>query len=114
MRFHNQIATELNQINPSWDDERIFQESRRILIAVFQHITYKEYLPRVLGQAISNAADLNPRKTGYYTEYDPTCDATMANEVAAAALRFGHTLVQGEFGRYDNNFIAGEAVFMTE
>lgn len=103
MRYHNSIAGELQAINPQWDDERLFQETRRIVVAVFQHVVYSEYLPRILGQAVADRANLRPKKTGYYTDYDETCDATIANEFAAAAFRFGHTLVRGEFGRYNND-----------
>lgn len=107
MRFHNEIATGLKRVNPLWNDERLFQEARRILTAVFQHIAFNEFLPRILGQAVTNVADLKPLKHGYYAGYNGSHDATIANEFAGAAFRFGHTLVQGEWGRYDNNFIAG-------
>ena len=49
MRQHNLLATELSYINPHWDDERLFQEARRILIAQMQHLTYNEWLPIVIG-----------------------------------------------------------------
>jgi peroxidase len=94
MRFHNKIADELHELNPMWDDERLYQESRRIIIAVFQHIAFNEYLPRTLGQSVAEAAGLRLLKTGYYKGYDAKCDATVANEFAAAAFRFGHTLVR--------------------
>jgi hypothetical protein len=51
-RFHNVVAKELKYLNPYWDDEKMYQEARRINIAVFQHITYTEYLPLLLGKDI--------------------------------------------------------------
>jgi len=95
MREHNRLALRLAKLNPHWSDETIYQEARRIVAAQMQHIVYNEWLPIVLGKRCMEDNDLLPRRSGYASDYDPGLDATISNEFATAAFRFGHTLVQG-------------------
>lgn len=60
-REHNRIARALAALNPGWDEDTVFMEARRILLAEFQHIIYNEWLPLLLGICI-NINSLNLKK----------------------------------------------------
>ena len=47
MRQHNEVAYKLAEVNPQWNDDRLYEEARKIIGAIMQHITYDEYLPKV-------------------------------------------------------------------
>ena len=47
-REHNRIAIVLKSINPGWTNHRNYFETRKIVGAMLQHITYNEYLPEIL------------------------------------------------------------------
>lgn len=47
--------------------------------------------------------DLEVLKKGYYEGYDPTVNPTIANSFSTAAYRFGHSLVQKSFIRFDSD-----------
>jgi len=95
VREHNRLAKELTYLNPHWDDERIYQETRKIVIAENQHITYNEWLPLVLGSDYMAELDILPVTYGYNNKYDTKVNPSILNSFAAAAFRFGHSLIQG-------------------
>ena len=62
--LHIRLATELKRMNPRWSDETVYQvgsdpwntrsifwlqEARRINVAEYQHIVFKEWLPIIIG-----------------------------------------------------------------
>lgn len=98
-RHHNYLARGLHQLNPDWDDERVFQEARKILGAQMAHITVNEFLPVLLGRNLSEAKGLLPARHNIDAPdtYDPLVDPSIANCFAAAAFRFAHTLLPGLF-----------------
>ncbi len=81
-------------MNPHWNDEALYQEGRRIMSAVTQHITFNEFLPRIIGWNYMNLYDLRVRTEGYSEQYDSTCNPGIFNEFATAAFRFGHSLIR--------------------
>ena len=111
-REHNRIAIEIEDalrgtavggINPGATgyeaalDEAVYQEARRINIAQMQAITYNEFLPALLGD------DALTSWNGYSSDINPG----IANEFSTAAFRFGHSTLNPELLRIDQN---GEAV----
>lgn len=101
LREHNRIARELSLVNPHWSDEVLFQEARRVVIAEFQHITYNEYLPVVLGQSVVTDYGLLSQSSGFYNAYDINTNVGVLNAVGAAALWFFASLMPKTMSLYD-------------
>ena len=97
-REHNRIARELAVLNPSWDDERLYQETRRIVGAIIQKITYEDYLPLIFGPEVYEIV------IGKFVEYDPRINPGVHNAFATAAYRYGHTLIRPFFDRLGSNY----------
>ncbi|NWI88223.1 PERM Myeloperoxidase, partial [Pitta sordida] len=96
LREHNRLVTELRKLNPHWDGEKLYQESRKIVIAINQIITYRDYLPLLLAEETSRWI---PSYRGYNEKVDPR-----ASNVFSLAFRFGHTSVLPFVSRLDDNF----------
>ncbi len=81
VREHNRLVDQYAKEHPDWNDDRLFNKARRIVIAQMQVITFEEFLPALLGRnAIAK-----------YGGYDSDIDASIANEFSTAAYRFGHS-----------------------
>lgn len=93
VREHNRIADELRRAEPELDGDAIYERARAIVGAEIQVITYEEFLPMVLG----------PGALPTYAGYDPSVDASIVNEFATVAFRFGHSMVFPIFPRLKRN-----------
>jgi peroxidase len=113
-REHNRIANGLAQVNPHWDDETIYQEARRITVAIIQHITYNEFLPILLGKEVMEKFGLLLQKENYADVYDPTVNPAVIDAFAGAAFRFGHSLLPTAIERWSkaHKFIGNFKLFV--
>ena len=93
LREHNRIAPLLQNLNPDWDDETLYQETRKIVGSMIQKIVYKDYLPKLFTQTYFDLL------IGMYESYDESLNAQVTNNFDAAAYRFGHSLIRPDFSR---------------
>ncbi|MFG0243073.1 MAG: peroxidase family protein [Phycisphaerales bacterium JB054] len=93
VREHNRLADEIALEHPELSGDEIFEYARAIVAAEMQAITYREFLPRLLGRNALPA----------YRGYRPEVNAGIANEFATAAYRVGHTMLSTELLRLDAN-----------
>jgi hypothetical protein len=93
VREHNRLATALATATPALTDEQLYQKARRTVIAELQWIVYNEYLPALLGTTAM------PAYKGYKSSVNPS----ISNEFATAAYRFGHSMLDGEVGRMNDD-----------
>ncbi|MEI7690977.1 MAG: peroxidase family protein [Actinomycetes bacterium] len=93
VREHNRQAAAIAANSPSLSDEQIYQQARRIVIGELQAITYNEFLPALLGQGA----------VAGYRGYQRNVNPGIANEFSTAAFRFGHSMLDGEIGRLNDD-----------
>ncbi|XP_070491099.1 peroxidase-like [Chironomus tepperi] len=97
IREHNRIAKELRKLNPHWNDELLFQESRRINIAEFQSIAYYGWFTAIVGPENVNSLGYyyQPSGSEYANDYDKTIDPSIYNEFPSGVFRLLHTVIDG-------------------
>lgn len=81
-RWHNEQARRVQEENPDWGDEDIFQRARRRVIAHLQNIIMYEFLPAFLGEEVEP-----------YERYRPDIHPGISHVFQSAAFRFGHTML---------------------
>lgn len=68
-----------------------------------QHITYNEFLPKLLGKFTMKKYGLELSAQGFSNSYDPDADITVPAAFGAAAFRFGHSLLPDAMERWSSS-----------
>lgn len=89
MREHNRLAEGIQDRNPDWSDEDIYQRARKIVAAEIQAITYEEFLPS-LGVTLDD-----------YSGHDSEVNPEVTSAFATVAFRMGHSQIGDTFLRVD-------------
>ncbi|XP_060086064.1 myeloperoxidase-like [Ylistrum balloti] len=91
VRFHNYLADRFVEEGLD-DDEEIYQKTRKIIGAIMQQVTYNNWLPEVLGKKAMDKYKLTlDGKDPYRSNQNPSIQV----QFSTAAMRYGHTLVDG-------------------
>lgn len=81
-------------------DEYLYQAARKVVGAQIQIITYKEFLPLLIGETLLED----------YSGYKPSVNPAISNEFANAAYRLGHTLLNHQIHRFDDQGLTAIAL----
>ena len=89
MREHNSWADTLRNGDPRLNERDIFFRARAIVGAEIQLITYRDFIPLLLG----------PNALSPYVGYNPDVDPSVSAEFGTAAMRVGHSFLPPVFKR---------------
>ena len=89
VREHNWHVERLAKVHPQWTGDQLYRQARAIVTAEIQQVTYREFLPTLLGPGAI------PQWNGYRSNVDPTISV----EFSVAAMRFGHSIVSNVVSR---------------
>ncbi|XP_076328078.1 dual oxidase-like [Tachypleus tridentatus] len=81
-RWHNVLASRIQEEHPEWPDEDVFHRARQWVIASLQNIIMYEFLPALLGEDVAE-----------YTGYNLDVHPGISHVFHSAAFRFGHSLI---------------------
>jgi len=93
VREHNRLAQAISAQHPELSGDAIYEEARARVWAMLQVITYRQFLPLLLG----------PGGLPPYSGYDDQLDPAIANVFSTAIYRLGHSMVAPELERLDQD-----------
>ncbi|XP_047020292.1 peroxidase-like [Helicoverpa zea] len=101
-RYHNFIAKQLAAVNPCWDDDKLFNVTRDINIAVSLQIYYYELLPIFMGYENMVKDGVLTSTGGFKDDYNPHVLPQVSLEYPFV-LRWVHTVQEGPLKLYDKD-----------
>lgn len=96
LRSHNHIAKKLRQMIPKWDDNKLFNVSKDINMAIYQKIIYNDWSNVVLGKRMA----MEIRNKNYDYDGKKYRTNTVSNEFGVAAIKFYNSLLPGDLKNY--------------
>ena len=101
IREHNRLADGLSVRNTDWNDEQIFQRTKKLVQAEIQAITYNEYLPSigiVLNDYSGYNSSINPQLSN---EYILLAAFATGSQMSDGWLQFDEGLNESTSGHLD-------------
>ena len=93
VREHNRLARQIKRRHQFLTGDQIYEQAWALVGAEIQAITFKEFLPVLLG----------PNALEPYQGYDPDVDPGISNIFSTAAYRFGHSMLNETLLRLKKN-----------
>ncbi|XP_050540462.1 peroxidase-like [Daktulosphaira vitifoliae] len=112
LRLHNILASYFQKLNSHWSDEIVYQEARKVIGAIIQIITYKDFIPSILGKQFSEQMGLSIYKNK--TVYNEKLMSSTGLEFGVGAFRSLHAIIPTEFKFANNNHTYITAINITD
>jgi hypothetical protein len=87
VREHNRKCEDLKNKHPDWDDENLYQEARKYVIALHQQVAVYEWLKILIGETVFDEI------IGKYQGYNKNLDPSLSHSFVLSAIRVPHDQV---------------------
>lgn len=93
LRSHNSIAKKLKQMNPTLNDDQLFNLTRDINVAIYQKVIYNDWANVVFGKRM--ALEVKNKNDDHDHDGKHYKSDKVSNEFGTSAIKFYNTLLPG-------------------